>query len=58
MRLKILLINPWIYDFAAYNLWARPLGLIKVGEYLSSFDTELFFIDCSDSFEPKKYGSG
>ncbi|HAM52077.1 MAG TPA: hypothetical protein DCP92_15830 [Nitrospiraceae bacterium] len=42
MRLKILLINPWIYDFAAYNLWSRPLGLIKVGEYLRCFDIDLF----------------
>jgi radical SAM superfamily enzyme YgiQ (UPF0313 family) len=24
---RILLVNPWIYDFAAYNLWARPLGV-------------------------------
>ena len=58
MKLHILLINPWIYDFAAFNLWSRPLGLLKVAEYLSSFDTRLFFIDCTDSFEIKKYGAG
>ena len=29
---KILLVNPPIYDFAAYELWAKPLGLL----YLSS----------------------
>jgi radical SAM superfamily enzyme YgiQ (UPF0313 family) len=58
MKLKILLINPWIYDFAAYNLWARPLGLLKVAEYLSSFDTELSLIDCTDSFQIKQYGTG
>jgi len=58
MKLNILLINPWIYDFAAFNLWSRPLGLLKVAEYLSCFDTQLFFIDCTDSGEIKKYGTG
>jgi len=58
MKLNILLINPWIYDFAAFNLWSKPLGLFKVAEYLSSFDTRLFFIDCTDSGEIKKYGTG
>jgi len=58
MRLKILLINPWIYDFAAYNLWSRPLGLIQVGAYLGSYDTDLFLIDCTDAFEPGQFGKG
>lgn len=58
MRFKCLLINPWIYDFAAYNFWARPLGLLKVAEFLSLFNVELFFIDCCDSFRIKKYGAG
>lgn len=58
MKLKILLVNPWIYDFAAFNLWARPLGLLKVAEYLSAFDTELSLIDCTDSFEANRYGTG
>ncbi len=58
MRFKCLLINPWIYDFAAYNFWARPLGLLKVAEFLSLFNVELFLIDCCDSFRIKKYGAG
>ena len=28
---KILLVNPWIYDFAAYDLWVKPLGLLYIG---------------------------
>lgn len=58
MKLKVLLINPWIYDFSAYNLWSRPLGLLKVAEYLSQFDVEVKFIDCTDSFRIRKYGTG
>jgi radical SAM superfamily enzyme YgiQ (UPF0313 family) len=58
MRRKILLINPWIYDFAAFNFWVRPLGILKVAEHLSAYDVELSFIDCMDSFEVKRYGTG
>jgi len=58
MKPRILLINPWIHDFAAFNLWARPLGLLKVAEYLSAFDADLLFIDCTDSFEPNVFGIG
>ncbi len=58
MKLKIVLVNPWIYDFAAFNLWARPLGLLRVAEYLSSFDTELFFIDCTGPCTTGSFGAG
>ncbi len=58
MKLKILLVNPWIYDFAAFNLWARPLGLFRVAEYLSSFDTGLSFIDCTGSCTSGRFGTG
>ena len=26
----ILLVNPWIHDFAAYDFWAKPLGLLTL----------------------------
>jgi hypothetical protein len=58
MKPRILFINPWIHDFAAFNFWARPLGLLKVAEYISVFDAEVFFIDCVDSFHPGQYGAG
>jgi radical SAM superfamily enzyme YgiQ (UPF0313 family) len=59
MKSKIVLINPWIYDFAALNLWSRPLGLLKVAEYLSQFDVDLRLIDCTDFVSiRRKYGTG
>jgi hypothetical protein len=58
VKLKVLLINPWIYDFAAANLWSRPLGLFMVAEYLSQFNIECTLIDCLDLFRMKKYGRG
>ena len=30
----ILLVNPWIHDFAAYDFWAKPLGLLTLGGIL------------------------
>lgn len=58
MKLRIALINPWIYDFAAVNLWSKPLGLLRVAEYLSQFDIDLSLIDCMDVFNNKNYGKG
>jgi radical SAM superfamily enzyme YgiQ (UPF0313 family) len=58
MKPKCILINPWIYDFAAVNLWSRPLGLLKLAEYLSRFDLDMELIDCTDIFKEKRYGTG
>lgn len=58
MKLRVLLVNPWIYDFAAANMWSRPLGLLKVAEFLSSYDVELALIDCMDGGTAGRYGCG
>lgn len=58
MPYRILLINPWVYDFAAFNLWARPLGLLKVAEFLGQYDIDLRLIDCLEGFKPARYNTG
>lgn len=58
MKLKVLLINPWIYDFAAANVWTSPLGLLMVAEFLSGYDVELSLIDCMEAGATGKYGRG
>jgi radical SAM superfamily enzyme YgiQ (UPF0313 family) len=58
LKLRILLVNPWIYDFAAANLWSRPLGLLQVAECLSVYDVEFCLIDCTDSFRGVRWGRG
>jgi radical SAM superfamily enzyme YgiQ (UPF0313 family) len=58
VKLRILLINPWIYDFAAANLWSRPLGLLNVAERLSIFNVELSLIDCTDVLLKTDSGRG
>ncbi len=47
-----LLINPWIYDFAAFDLWACPLGLLYLGSILREGGWEVRYVDCTDRFHP------
>lgn len=44
----ILLINPWITDFAAYDLWAKPLGLLTLAALLREGGCGVAFLDCLD----------
>ncbi|MDJ0781086.1 MAG: radical SAM protein [Desulfosarcinaceae bacterium] len=49
----ILLVNPWIHDFAAYDVWAKPLGLLSLGAILRAHGCRVSFIDCLDRFHPR-----
>lgn len=54
-----LLINPWIYDFSAYDLWMKPVGLLRVAGYLREQGHKVLFIDCLDSDGRRdKFGCG
>ena len=48
----MLLINPWIYDFAAYDLWIKPLGLLYLAGLLRENNYHLTYIDCLDISDP------
>ncbi len=55
----ILLINPWITDFSAYNFWIRPLGLLRMASLLKRKGFQVTLIDCLDYLvKTKKYGDG
>ncbi|MCL4503375.1 MAG: cobalamin-dependent protein [Deltaproteobacteria bacterium] len=47
-RPTILLINPWIYDFAAYDYFARPLGLLYLAGWLRAQGFAVHLLDCLD----------
>ncbi|MDO9111198.1 MAG: radical SAM protein, partial [Desulfatirhabdiaceae bacterium] len=49
----ILLVNPWIHDFAAYDFWANPLGLLSLGAMLRQYGARISFVDCLDRFHPR-----
>ncbi len=53
---NVLLINPWIYDFAAYDMWAKPLGLLSLGAVLQENGCRVSFIDCLKSPHPSMGG--
>ncbi len=44
----ILGINPWVYDFAAYNLWSRPAGLLACLDMLAGSGARTALMDCMD----------
>ncbi len=49
---SLILINPWIYDFAAYDLWSKPLGLLYLGAYLRDCGFNVHLIDCLNVHHP------
>ncbi|MFH1717051.1 MAG: B12-binding domain-containing radical SAM protein [Planctomycetota bacterium] len=52
MKPKILLVNPPMLDFAAYDFWLKPYGLLSVAGYLrGKADFKLFdYLDRSNPF--------
>lgn len=49
----ILLVNPWIHDFAAYDFWAKPLGLLYLAAILKNHGFDVTYLDCLDRFHPQ-----
>ncbi|MEA1884223.1 MAG: radical SAM protein [Thermotogota bacterium] len=50
--MKILLINPWIYDVASFDYWLKPLGLLILARKLHESGHDLKLIDCLDRYDP------
>jgi len=49
----VLLVNPWIHDFAAYDFWAKPYGLLGLAAILRHHGVRISYIDCLDRFHPR-----
>ena len=45
---NVLCVQPWIHDFAAYDLWLRPLGLLTLASALRRAGVPVEFLDCLD----------
>ncbi len=64
----ILLINPWIYDFAAYDFFLKPLGLLYIASVLKNNGINTILLDLVNRYNDyfvknkltfdKKYGTG
>ena len=50
-RNKLLLINPWIYDFTAYDFWSKPLGILYMAAILREKGYSIDYIDCMERLE-------
>jgi radical SAM superfamily enzyme YgiQ (UPF0313 family) len=58
LKLRCILINPWVYDFSAHSLWSRPLGLLEVAGFMSRFNVDLRLVDCTGEFRQRRFGTG
>src|SRR5579872_5005899 len=54
--MNLLLVNPPIYDFTAFDFWLRPYGLLRVGGRLRSFHLTTF--DYMVSHNRDRFGRG
>ena len=55
---RLLLVNPWITDVAAFDLWAWPLGLLYWARRLREWGFDTHLIDCLDRAHPALGGRG
>jgi radical SAM superfamily enzyme YgiQ (UPF0313 family) len=45
-RGEVLLVNPWIYDFAAFNSWSEPVGMLTIAAALRDSGYGVSVVDC------------
>lgn len=45
---RVLGLNPWIHDFAAYGLWSRPAGLLAGLHMMRAANARVALMDCLD----------
>lgn len=54
--MRVLLVNPYIYDFTAFDLWLRPLGLLYIASVLQKYSAcELYWLDTLDRFSEQDH---
>ncbi len=62
MSKKVLLVNPWIEDFSAFDQWIKPIPLLKIVRWLKERGVGVEFVDCLDRSiwggKTKRWNSG
>lgn len=46
------MVNPWIYDFACYDLFSKPIGFLQIAARIKKAGCSFDFVDCMDRFSP------
>jgi hypothetical protein len=49
--MRVLLINPPIYDFAVYDFWMKPLGLLYLSGILKKEGHKVYLLDAVNRFD-------
>lgn len=49
---RFLLVNPWIHDFAAFDFWLKPLGLLRIAGALRDAGAEVYLLDLLNRNHP------
>ncbi len=52
MKPRILLVNPPIYDFSAYDFWLKPYGMLRVAGFLRG-QADFALFDFLDRLDPR-----
>jgi hypothetical protein len=52
MKPRVLLVNPPIYDFSAYDFWLKPYGLLRVAGFLRN-QAEFCLVDFLDRLDSR-----
>lgn len=55
---RVVVINPYIYDFAAYSFWSSPLGLLYIAGILRRNGFHVDLVDCMSVREEKRKPDG
>lgn len=48
--MRALLVNPWVYDFKAFDFWNKPVGLLILARILKKYCFKIDYVDCMDRF--------
>lgn len=49
---RVLIVNPWTTDFAAYDFWMKPLGLLEIARLLRKTEIIIDLVDCMSREHP------
>jgi len=50
--MKVLFVNPYIYDFTAFDLWLRPVGNLYLAAVVEKYtNAEIYWLDTLDRFQ-------
>lgn len=52
-RPSVLLINPPLWDFSAFDLWSKPLGLLYLAATLRANGYRVYWLDALDPYFPR-----